>query len=64
MPNYKKIEESDIEVGVPIQNPVYDKKGTLLIKAGGTIETEHHLRILLEKEIFFGGVEDTPETGD
>lgn len=58
MANYLKIAEGDIEVGVPLQTPVYDKKGTLLIKAGGTIETEHHLRMLLEKEVFFSVDED------
>jgi HD-GYP domain-containing protein (c-di-GMP phosphodiesterase class II) len=59
MPSYTKVEEGDITLGVPLDNPIYDKNGTLLVKAGVSIETEHHLQILLEKEIYFGGVDDT-----
>jgi len=53
MPSFQKIEEGDIEVGVPLQRPVYDKHGTLLIKVGGMIGSAQQLSILLDKEIFF-----------
>ena len=53
MPSFQKIDESDIEVGVPLQRPVYDSHGTLLIKVGGVIGSAQQLSILLDKEIFF-----------
>ena len=53
MPSFQKIEEGDVEVGVPLQRSVYDKHGNLLIKAGGAIGSAQQLSILLDKEIFF-----------
>lgn len=53
MPSFQKIEEGDIQVGVPLERTVYDKNGTLLIKAGGAISSAQQLSILLDKEIFF-----------
>ena len=53
MPSFQIIEEGDIEVGVPLQRTVYDKHGTLLIKAGGMVGSAQQLSILLEKEIYF-----------
>lgn len=58
MPSFQKIEEGDIEVGAPLQRPVYDKHGTLLIKVGGTIASAQQLSILLDKEIFFVADQD------
>ncbi|MFA6311209.1 MAG: HD domain-containing phosphohydrolase [Sterolibacterium sp.] len=62
MPSFQKIEDGDIEVGVPLKRPVYDKHGTLLIKVGGTIGSAQQLSILLDKEIFF--VADEGKTPD
>ncbi|MCX7174492.1 MAG: HD domain-containing protein [Proteobacteria bacterium] len=53
MPSFQKIEEGDIEVGVPLQRAVYGKQGNLLVKAGGVIGSAQQLSILLDKEIFF-----------
>lgn len=53
MPSFQKIEEGDIEVGVPLQKAVYDNHGTLLVKVGGVIGSAQQLSILLDKEIFF-----------
>ncbi|MBI5922112.1 MAG: HD domain-containing protein [Betaproteobacteria bacterium] len=58
MPNYQKVESTDIEIGAPLQKALYDKNGILLIKAGGIIASESHLSILFEKEIFCEGSED------
>jgi len=53
MPSFQKIEEGDIEVGVPLKKAVYDNHGTLLVKVGGVIGSVQQLSILLDKEIFF-----------
>ena len=53
MPSFQKIEEGDIDVGVPLKKAVYDGHGTLLVKAGGVISSAQQLSILLDKEIFF-----------
>jgi len=53
MPSFQKIEEGDIEIGVPLQKAVYDGHGTLLIKVGGIVGSVQQLSILLDKEIFF-----------
>jgi len=60
MPSFQKIEEGDIEVGVPLQKAVYDGHGTLLIKPGGVIGSVQQLSILLDKEIFFVADQEKP----
>jgi len=69
MQSYTKVSKEYVELGVPLEKSLYDKNGLLLIKAGGTIDSERHLSILFEKEIFcFGeGDEDswlTPQIDD
>lgn len=52
MPNFTKLTTLDIRLGEPLPFSVYDKSGTLLLKAGCSIKLERHLDLLLQNGLF------------
>jgi HD-GYP domain-containing protein (c-di-GMP phosphodiesterase class II) len=52
MPTFKKLSKIDIKLGEPLSFSVYDKTGTLLLKAGCAINLERHLQLLIDNGLY------------
>lgn len=61
MAELSKIKQGDIVLGKPLPHSVYDKKGTLLLKAGFTIKMQDHLDYLIESGLYMGIDKSVPE---
>lgn len=52
MTTFQSVARADIKLGEPLPYSVYDKTGTLLLRAGFRINLERHLEALVEKGLY------------
>lgn len=52
MSTFQAVHRTDIRLGEPLPYSVYDKTGTLLLRAGFKINVERHLEVLIEKGLY------------
>lgn len=52
MPSFERLSKVEIKLGEPLAFSVYDKTGTLLLKAGCAINLERHLQLLIENGLY------------
>lgn len=52
MSAFQSVHKADIQLGEPLPYSVYDKTGTLLLRAGFKINIQRHLDVLLEKGLY------------
>lgn len=52
MTTFQSVARADIKLGEPLPYSVYDKTGTLLLRAGFKINLERHLEALVEKGLY------------
>lgn len=52
MPEFQSVHRADIQLGEPLPYSVYDKTGTLLLRAGFKINVQRHLDVLIEKGLY------------